>query len=325
MLLKIVQPELGQWGGGNFEWLSSLRGLMVLMVFISHQHIPFCDKDTLFVIGRIGVAGFFLMSGYLAVGSLARRNTKQFLLNRFMRIYPVFWLLIIIKFLLCWPKFSITELLLTMTTFQEFVGIKAQIIGASWMLPIMVVFFVILALCKGNKRWLTMSFYALCVSALIIGFMRMLTGKPFPTALCLLQLVGLLGYFYHERGLGREVKTKLCCFEGVLVAASYMSYDYKVIFYFVAYNIGILVFYCFKRYNLSVRSFDRLGELGFTFFLGAGIPILFIGLFCDVESLHWIPYITLKFVLAIVFAWVITKYIEKPLLSIGKKWEIKFA
>lgn len=83
--------------GGNspisIKWLASLRGLMVFLVFFSHLTELPIDKDILFVFGRIGVAGFFLMSGFLAVRSVESRSLKQFAFNRFMRLYPIFWIL----------------------------------------------------------------------------------------------------------------------------------------------------------------------------------------------------------------------------------------
>ena len=82
--------------GGQIQWISSLRGLLVLLVFISHLELSFISKDVLFVIGRIGVVGFFLISGYLALTSVQKRTTKQFYFNRFLRIYPMFWILLLI-------------------------------------------------------------------------------------------------------------------------------------------------------------------------------------------------------------------------------------
>lgn len=80
-------------------WLSSLRGLLVLLVFLSHQTILPLTRDLLFCLGKIGVAGFFIMSGYLVKASIERRNLKQFALNRFLRLYPVYWVLLIMKFI----------------------------------------------------------------------------------------------------------------------------------------------------------------------------------------------------------------------------------
>ena len=121
----------------------------MFLVFFSHLTVLPIHKDLLFIIGRIGVAGFFLISGYLAVTSLERRNVKQFLFNRFMRLYPVYWILLLMTFFLT-EGHDGKELMWNMTLFEEFVGYEAMI-GSSCMLPIMVVFFLLLTALKKIK------------------------------------------------------------------------------------------------------------------------------------------------------------------------------
>ena len=68
-----------------------------------------------------------------------------------------------------------------------------------------------------------------------------------------------------------------------------------------------------------MKAFDKLGELGFTFFLGADIPMLLLGLCCSgIADGNCYIYCALKFILAIAFSYVITRCCEKPLLAWGK-------
>lgn len=96
------------------------------------------------------------------------------------------------------------ELFWNMTLFEEFVGYEAMI-GASWMLPIMIVFFVLLTVLKRNKSKINWLYYTTCAGSLAIGTLRYLTGKPFPTALCLLMCVGLIGYMFKQRGWDKSM------------------------------------------------------------------------------------------------------------------------
>ena len=41
-------------------------------------------------------------------------------------------------------------------------------------------------------------FYIACVGSIVIGTLRYMTGEPFPTALCLLMCVGLIGYMQKQ-------------------------------------------------------------------------------------------------------------------------------
>jgi peptidoglycan/LPS O-acetylase OafA/YrhL len=57
----------------KIEWLASLRGLLVLLFFVSHLPLLVDFSPNLaFIIGRIGVVGFFLIAGYLVVSSISR-------------------------------------------------------------------------------------------------------------------------------------------------------------------------------------------------------------------------------------------------------------
>ena len=303
--------------GGQIRWISSLRGILVFLVFFSHLTVLPLNKDLLFIIGRIGVAGFFLISGYLAVTSLERRNVKQFLFNRFMRLYPVYWLLLLMTFFLT-EGHDAKELFWNMTLFEEFVGYEAMI-GASWMLPIMIVFFVLLTFLKRKKSKINWLYYATCAGSLAIGALRYWTGKPFPTALCLLMCVGLIGYMFKQRGWDKSIIRLIVMFEVTLIIASALSYGEKVYWYFIAYNLGFAAFFLFKRYNVGIKAFDKLGELGFTFFLGASIPIYIIR-WIEPDVMNWNCYVfcSIKFVLAVALSYVITIWCEKPLLAWGK-------
>lgn len=87
--------------------LDSLRFFSVCLVIISHwipnsiivKNIPF--------IGNIGVGFFFVISGYLITGNLIRlkkysflKGLKFFYINRLLRIFPIYYLLLCLFFLL---------------------------------------------------------------------------------------------------------------------------------------------------------------------------------------------------------------------------------
>lgn len=291
-------------------------------MFVSHLTIPL-DGDIKFVIGRIGVAGFFLISGWLAVISLAKRSRKQFVFNRFLRIYPIYWLLLLMTWVLT-DDFETTTLIWNFTLFEQFVG-KDLMIGASWMLPIMVVFFLLLLFLKSKERWYFFLYLLVCCGSIGIGALRYFTGRPFPTALCLLMCVGLLGYQYRkcDGNLTKELQRYILLFEIVLIIASWLSYGNGVVRYFIAYNLGFLTFYLFKKYDIHLQFFIRLGELGFTFFLGAHIPMLVLcELYPHAGELHWLVIAITQFILAYALSYVITRWCEKPLLMWGKETEV---
>ncbi|KMM36753.1 acyltransferase family protein [Guptibacillus hwajinpoensis] len=92
--------------------IHGLRGMASLLVVFYHIYgmaylggfFEKRDVEGFFIIfhnfGAMGVNLFFIISGYLIIGSLARHgNVKSFIINRIIRIYPVFLILHLIIFL----------------------------------------------------------------------------------------------------------------------------------------------------------------------------------------------------------------------------------
>jgi len=112
---------------GYEDWISTLRGFAILLVFMSHLESE-GGATFKFVIGRIGVVIFFLFSGYLAVNAREKRSGSQYLFNRLIRMYPVYWVILVLAFLSrnllrTGDSISIVTLLANMTLFHQFIGI----------------------------------------------------------------------------------------------------------------------------------------------------------------------------------------------------------
>jgi peptidoglycan/LPS O-acetylase OafA/YrhL len=96
-------------------FLDVIRGLAALCVFLEHTteestSFTLTNRPFLFWsfrwfnLGRMGVAAFFLVSGFVIPYSLERANSlKTFWVSRVFRLYPIFWfsLLVIVGFHLC--------------------------------------------------------------------------------------------------------------------------------------------------------------------------------------------------------------------------------
>ena len=304
----------------RIEWLASLRGILVLLVFMSHLSLFInISKDLAFVIGRIGVAGFFITSGYLAVTSIAKRNAKQYLFNRFLRIYPIFWLLLLCVFFLTKGEFSIIDLAKNMTLLSK------TMIGASWMLPILVFMFVCLTFIHKFNLNVDIAFYTLLVFSILLGLGRYITGIKLPTAFFLLSALGVLSYKWKSSECKfLSVRNQFIVYEVVLLISTALSYSSQMPWYFLAYNAGGGMCLLFKYNNIKISALEFFGKIGFTFFLGAGIPMMTISLLgFNIESLNDIEESLLKFLLIIPFSWLITHYLEQPMLRWGKKIEKK--
>jgi len=92
---------IGQAFSPRHNSLNFLRLFMALMVIASHALVSgpfgndqiFSDKTT---IGTVAVFGFFGISGYLIAGSAAHNSLGRYLWQRFLRIFPAFWVCLVV-------------------------------------------------------------------------------------------------------------------------------------------------------------------------------------------------------------------------------------
>lgn len=304
----------------KYLWLSTLRGIAIILVYISHIHFGEQYRNLLFIIGRIGVVLFLLMAGYLAYNSVQRKTRKQFFLNRFFRIYPMYWILLLMMYVLHPQWYSIIDLLKNITLFNEYMG-AACIIGSSWMLSIMIVFFVILCSIKNTlKKSIPLIYIVLSIGAIFCSVARYIKGIPFPTAFFLLQMIGFIGCISKESGqpFSKKELYYIIAFEVILVITTPLSYS-NWQSYIIAYNLGIGCFYIFKNYSIYNKLIDSFSTLGFTFFLGAQIPInAIILIYPPLRSFPFFIIMLITFFSTLLFSYLMTKYIENPILRWGK-------
>lgn len=304
------------------------------MVFFSHLllELPF---DILFIIGRAAVVVFFLMTGYLSVASRKKRTGKQYLFNRFMRMYPIYWLLLILAYLVNFSEISFKRFAANITLFEEFIG-QEPILGGSWMMPMQICFFIFLAAVGGalfNNKFLGLSFNSdmilitvlLSIAAVFTGFFRYKTGFPLPTAFFLLISVSFLGMNYNYNKSKKSVALCFVIFEIGLIPSVILSYPDMIISYIIAYNAGFVLFFGFEKLNIGFTPADILGDMGFTFFLGAGILYSIVCRYVDFGQSYLMTAAgcIVQFILALLLAYVVTKFVENPLLKLGNTIEKK--
>ena len=289
-------------------------------------------QNLLFTIGRVGVTIFFLITGYLTYTSYKRRTGMQYLVNRLFRMYPEYWALLSVAFIFQIKSVSIPCWVANITLFNEFMG-YGNILVASWMMPIQICFFVFIFfvgkyVAKSNapKYWIL--FWGMV--SLGAGYLRYITGKPIPTAFPLLFLVALLGieFFIQENDKIQKMDI-MCClgvFEAVLIVSTKLSYD-NWLYYVIAYNIGIVLFVFMSKQEWKSKLLIKLGEIGFPFFLCFDIIFSIMSRWELCEENQYMSPIAcvIHFVLSLIFAVIVTKWIEKPILRYGKALERKMA
>ena len=175
------------------------------------------------------------------------------------------------------------------------------------------------------------------ILAIITGFVRYKTGKPFPTAFFLLLGVAFLGMYYYDflhckNITGKDLAALITIFEAGLCVAAWLSYPGALWAYMTAYNLGFLLFEVFRKYSISFSPAVWLGKVSYTFFLGPGAAAAIVSLFINTRTLIRQEYFSNQFTYTVcvflftltynlIFSWFITTFVEKPLLSWSHKAE----
>ena len=128
-------------------YLDYIRGLACLFVVLFHYttryNNVFGHTDNYLVnfpYGFQAVSVFFLLSGYLAIKNINNSNVLTYWVKKFFRLYPVYWVCIIITFIGCtlWlptRSVSLQDMILNFTMLQGFDFLNAKSVdGAYWTL-----------------------------------------------------------------------------------------------------------------------------------------------------------------------------------------------
>jgi peptidoglycan/LPS O-acetylase OafA/YrhL len=150
-------------GGARLRRVDALRALAALLVVwlhVSDAYVRLGPLDGQWLhdiaqsidVGRIGVVAFFLVSGFVIPFSIRPGQPAPiggFLIKRFFRIYPAYWLSIPLGVLTSWwlwgRSISARDFLLNFTLLQDVFGAQPAE-GLYWTLLVELVFY---ALCVG--------------------------------------------------------------------------------------------------------------------------------------------------------------------------------
>lgn len=140
-----------------------LRGLAALAVVLKHfgGHLNVLEIQWLnevFSFGHFGVDVFFVISGFVIVNTL-EKNSANFLKKRFLRLYPVYWLSLILTtvFFLDPIKYKFSDIefykifFMNVSMFQSFFGIE-NINGLYWTLGVELKWYILMFIMFQTKH-----------------------------------------------------------------------------------------------------------------------------------------------------------------------------
>lgn len=182
------------------------RGLAAVMVLLGHGNLIYnqnFNQDFLFEVflfGGLGVDFFFVLSGfiifYVHQSDIGRRSRlKSFFTKRFIRIYPIYWVVLTLKlaasFLFAYDpetsQRSFGEILKAFLLFpQDRTILSSSFLGVSWTLSYEVFFYLMFGLLIGLKPKFSKPIIG---GWLLITFMNFIGIIQIPQASLLLHFV----------------------------------------------------------------------------------------------------------------------------------------
>ncbi|MDB5287445.1 MAG: hypothetical protein JWR05_2394 [Mucilaginibacter sp.] len=322
--------------------LDALRGFAAMFVMLFH-YTEGKNAPEAFTLGVTGVDFFFLISGFVIFMSINKvASGKEFIINRIVRLYPTYWASVTFTFgvivLLKAVHFklnharevSFTDYLVNLTMSQYYFNIK-NIDVPYWTLIIEVLFYLLILALYQLKLLKHIIPIGCAINSLIIinyvlftqGIISNYTGYfPLMNHFALF-LGGIIFYMIITNAI-----TKLTGYLAVLFCLltqtivfkfagsdpdhiSFMQYACMLAFYFITF----VLFINDKLKFIISKPALFLGNVSFALYLIHNF--VFRGLIGYIENHFNLPYwlVVLFMVVPVVIllAYLITKYIEKPL------------
>lgn len=317
--------------------LDMLRGLAALSVVLYHYTSRFSELYSIqawpswFHFGHVGVHVFFIISGYVIFMTLERiraggAGLADFLKARFYRLYPVFWVAVIITFVsisfvgLPGRETSFTDALLNLTMLPRFFGAN-YVDGVYWSLEVELLFYLGVGMLYFTRA--PRSFPILILAWALIGrcLVIMAENLPWlaiPRVLLLadwlyLFALGMAIYLYKNSRLSNFLFLAfVACFAWGLLTSLNVQESLIVV------CAAVYVFFADKvqpAYTSMSRALGWLGAISYPLYLvhqnlGYSLMIWF-----SAAGLSAILSMVIALVLVMAVATVLTYGVERPLME----------
>lgn len=345
----------------RLNYLDAIRGIAALLVFVQHVVLYLRRNESLnynfeqitswtvdfLDFGKIGVVLFFMLSGFLIPFSLKKNSTvKNFVIKRFFRLYPVFWVSILIGIVFLFdrtPDFK--TIFANITMIPEILGAKS-IIGIYWTLQIELIFygfcvllFIVNLLHKFKGVFL--SSIGFLIIALVASIVRFYLEIKLPIALFLALSLMFYGYLLRSHILylrgdksivtaknNMFVKVFPVIFMATMLAISFLAYNknyghnevwYR---YFLSYAIAFVLFLLLtSRVKIKNRILAYFGKISYSFYLFHVVIIHIVGNI-DLEStfINNVIFTLLSLSLTTIVSIIGFKLIEETFIKFGYKF-----
>ena len=355
--------EIAASGDHRLRHIDALRAIAALLVLWRHVADAFAglgpgvsgrwivEWSAALDFGRVGVVTFFLVSGYVIPFSIHPERPSPvatFLIRRFFRIYPAYWLSIPLgAFATLWIwglPFGVRDFLVGLTLLQDFFGARSAL-GLYWTLLVEWTFYLlcVVLLVTGSfgrpRRWLLLSiaFTAIYSAEIFLHWMTGASTIGSPVAFGLLNLsLMLLGTLYRRLLVEHDGSSDPWLRHGVfgLLAWHLLVLPLGATLVIgavgnatISYALGLLVFVAGVSFvQVRSRLTDWLGRISYSIYLFH--PVVFMLLLWGLQRLppqspwraqHLGIYLLANALITVAFATLVYHFVERPGIDLGRR------
>jgi peptidoglycan/LPS O-acetylase OafA/YrhL len=343
----------------RYDFIDSLRGMAAISVLYLHSadllmrggyatnrfEISIMSAMVRFVdVGKVGVIVFFAISGFVIPGALLKSgySSTRFIINRICRLYPAYWLSILLAlyvfYYLAGHHASLLMVAINFTMLQQFFG-QDNIMDVYWTLQIELTFyaFCLLAFKLGylsdstKLLWISLSFLGI---GLALSAFRFATHLKLPVAMPLglsVMFWGAILRSYRTEGskhAGQLSHWIFAAYVMVIPVISILAYNFDAGFdetwyrYTASYLSAIAIFYALTgTLKISGRLLSWLGRISYSVYL-------FHPLFVNLTIAYIVPfyphppfvhlYIALILCFTLIFCTFTYAYVEAPFITLSR-------
>lgn len=360
----LVSTMPNQPDRGRLDHIDALRAVAVLLVMWTHYAEMFSpiagsqlalnalQRSADF--GRVGVVIFFGVSGVLIPTSLRgtpRDGTRRFLIRRFFRLYPAFWLSLPIGYLAYWTLYdaqmNLPSLIANVTMIPSAFG-EIPVMGHYWTLETELYFY---GLCLilfwlgalHRMRDLCLVSAGLCLAFVVTSALKLIPPDALGQYKGMLYHLAIMfwGACFRQAydtplqrvtfrwGPGERSRvsvtyrlaligvTALIAGVALLMAAlDWRHHDTSHLSVSLGYLLGIGAFVLFSTLlKIHLRVFAWLGEISYSIYLLHGVPLYVIVWLCRHYDLTGGPlglYMLATALPAVVLSWASYRLVEAP-------------
>ena len=310
--------------------IDALRGVCVLLVLFTHLAIA------PWFVGRVGVAAFFLVSGYVIPFSLQEtggiRSVLYFWIKRFFRLWPAYWLSILLAFAVMIPTATgqhAKGILLNISMLQGFVGVE-NIIPVYWTLQIELFFYFLITVLlyfssSQNEKYCTTLVLFFIAVYFFMALARFYVGIKFPVAIPIAMAMMFFTTICRVRrinGLSLPVLLGIILLISLiptclLAYADVTKPGESSGYYIAAYFLSFLLFFFFEKIKKVPTVLIFLGSISYSFYLLHELVIFCVKKYFSELNLVSVFFTVL--LITIFISWISFFFIEKPAQNSGRK------